>query len=221
MDLSIIIVSWNVADLLVDCLRSILAHPPKSEYEILVVDNASQDNSTQILRKEFPQARLILNEQNVGFAAGNNQAIEVATGRYILLLNPDTVVYEGTLQNLVDFLDEHPQAGAAGSLYENPDGSLQPSAYPFPTVPREFWRLMHLDKLLTYGVYDQQRWRKDTPRQVEALQGASLLLRRAALKQTGLLDTSYFMYTEEIDLCYRLHLKGWTLYWVPQSRILH
>ena len=134
MDLSIIIVSWNVADLLVNCLNSILTHPPSGSFEILVVDNASSDDSVRVLREKFPQIRLILNDQNVGFAGANNQAMRAAEGRHVLLLNPDTIVFEGTLQCLVDFLDQNPQAGAAGSLYENPDGSLQPSAFPFPTV---------------------------------------------------------------------------------------
>ena len=221
MDLSIILISWNVADLLVNCLRSIFAHPPDGVFEVWVVDNASHDNSVQIIQEQFPQVKLILNEKNVGFAAANNQALQASNGRFALLLNPDTVVSEETLQKLVGFLDENPQVGAAGSLYQNPDGSLQPSCYPFPTVAREFWRLLHMDKLYAFGVYNMQRWSKETPREVDALQGASLLLRRAALEETGLLDTSYFMYTEEIDLCYRLHLKGWTLYWVPQSRIVH
>jgi len=121
----------------------------------------------------------------------------------------------------VDFLDQNPQAGAVGSLYENPDGSLQPSAFPFPTVSRELWRLLHLDRLHAYGTYAMQRWSRETPREVDSLQGASLMLRRAALDETGLLDTGYFMYTEEIDLCYRLRQKGWSLYWVPRSRIIH
>jgi len=221
MDLSIILISWNVADLLVNCLRSIFAHPPDGAFEVWVVDNASHDNSVQIIREQFPQVKLILNEKNVGFAAANNQALQVSSGRYALLLNPDTIVSKETLQKLVSFLDENPQAGAAGSLYQNPDGSLQPSCYPFPTVGREFWRLLHLDKLYAFGVYDMQRWSKETPRQVDALQGASLLLRRSALEKTGLLDTGFFMYSEEIDLCYRLHTEGWSRYWVPQSRIIH
>lgn len=221
MDLSIIIVSWNVADLLVNCLRSILQHPPAGEYEIWVVDNASQDRSVEAVREQYPQVKVIANAENIGFAAANNQAMALASGRYLLLLNPDTLVYAGTLQILIDFLDAHPRAGAAGSLYALPDGSLQPSCFPYPTVSRELWRLLHLDRIHAYGVYDMQRWSRETERQVDSLQGASLMLRRSALEQTGLLDTGYFMYTEEIDLCYRLHRKGWSLFWVPRSRITH
>lgn len=221
MDLSIILVSWNVADLLANCLRSIMAYPPEGNFEVWVVDNASRDNSVQLIRDQFPHVNLILNDKNVGFAAANNQALQASSGRYALLLNPDTIVLPNTLQKLVSFLDENPDAGAAGSLYQNPDGTLQPSCFPFPTVAREFWRLLHFDKLYAFGIYDMQRWSKETPRQVDSLQGASLLLRRSALEKTGLLDTEYFMYSEEIDLCYRLRENGWSLYWVPQSKIVH
>jgi GT2 family glycosyltransferase len=221
MHLSIVIVSWNVIDLLVNCLRSISTHPPAVDYEVWVVDNASKDDSVRVLQEQFPHVNLIINPTNVGFAAANNQAMEAARGRYVLLLNPDTLVYEDTLQKLVDFLDANPQAGAVGSLYESQDGSLQPSCFPYPTLSRELWRLLHLDRIVTYGVYDMRAWSREIPRKVDTLQGASLMLRRSALEQTGLLDTGYVMYTEEIDLCYRLHQHGWTLYWVPQSRITH
>lgn len=221
MDLSIVIVSWNVADLLANCLRSIALYPPAVEYEVWVVDNASQDDSVRIVREQFPQVHLIANPTNVGFAAGNNQALAAATGRYVLLLNPDTRVHEGTMQILIDFLDAHPQAGAAGSLYASPDGSLQQSCFPFPTVSRELWRLLHLDRFYARGIYDMHRWSRNVPREVDSLQGASLMLRRAALEQTGLLDAGYFMYTEEIDLCYRLRQRGWSLFWVPRSHITH
>lgn len=221
MDLSIVIVSWNVADLLLECLKSIAAHPPRGEYEIWVVDNASSDDTVGRVRSAFPQVRLIANEVNNGFAAANNQAIQQSRGKYVLLLNPDTLVHDQTLQSMLDFLEAHARAGAAGSIYFSPDGSLQKSCMPFPTVSRELWRLLHLDKIWAYGLYDMERWSRSEPREVDTLQGASLMLRRAALEQTGLLDTDYFMYTEEVDLCYRLHRKGWKLFWLPQSRITH
>ncbi|GAP13476.1 predicted glycosyltransferases [Longilinea arvoryzae] len=221
MELSIIIVGWNVADLLSACLESILAHPPQAEYEIWVVDNASSDDTVKRVRGQFPQVKLIANAQNTGFAAANNQAIELSQGKSILLLNPDTIVYERTLQSMLDFLESHPQAGAVGSIYFSPDGNLQKSCMPFPTVSRELWRLFHLDVLWSYGLYDMARWSRTEPREVETLQGASLMLRRSALMQAGLLDTDYFMYTEEVDLCYRLYKLGWKLYWLPESKITH
>lgn len=221
MDLSIVIVSWNVADLLIACLESIFAHPPQAEYEVWVVDNASGDDTVRRVKAGFPQVKLIVNDRNSGFAAANNQAIQASRGKYVLLLNPDTLVYDRTLQSMLDFLEANPQAGGVGSIYYSPDGSLQKSCMPFPTVSRELWRLCHLDALHAYGLYDMTHWNKSEPRDVESLQGASLMLRRAALQQTGLLDTDYFMYSEEVDLCYRLKKRGWKLFWLPQSRITH
>lgn len=223
MDLSIIIVNWNTQDLLKQCLKSVEADLAASKLntEILVVDNASTDNSTQMIKEQFPGVILIENQENVGFAAANNQAIEQSSGRYILLLNSDTEVKPRALQLLCNHLDVNPQVGAAGSQLLNPDDTLQTSCYPFPTLSRELWRLLHLDVLWSYGVYHMANWDVDTPREVEVIQGASLLLRRAALDQVGLLDDRYFMYTEEVDLCYRLRQGGWQLFWVPKSKVVH
>ncbi len=221
MELSIVIVGWNVADLLIACLKSIAAHPPREAFEIWVVDNASSDNTLQRVRSGFPQVRLIANEKNTGFAAANNQVIRQSQAKYVLLLNPDTIVYEHTLQSMLDFMNANPQAGAVGSIYFSPDGSLQKSCMPFPTVSRELWRLLHLDALWAYGLYDMDHWDRSKPREVDTLQGASLMLRRTALEQTGFLDPDYFMYSEEVDLCYRLFKQGWKLYWLPSSKITH
>jgi N-acetylglucosaminyl-diphospho-decaprenol L-rhamnosyltransferase len=220
-DLSVVIVSYNVREYLRQCLESILSAPVKASLEILVVENASTDGSLESLRSEFPQATVIESTINLGFAAGNNLAIRQSHGRYLLLLNPDTLVKPGALDALVDFLDGQPQAGAAGSRLLNPNGSLQPSCFPFPTLGRELWRLLHLDKFKSYGVYPMESWSTDTPRRVEVLQGTSLALRRSALDQVGLLDEDYFMYTEEVDLCYRLHTAGWELDYVPASQVVH
>jgi GT2 family glycosyltransferase len=139
----------------------------------------------------------------------------------VLLLNPDTEVQERALDALVDFMDAHPEAGAAGSMLLNPDGTLQPSCFPLPTLSRELWRMLHLDKIKPYGVYDMRSWSQDEPREVEDVQGASMILRRKALQQVGLLDEDYFMYTEEVDLCYRLRKNNWHIFWVPQSSVMH
>ncbi len=221
MDLSIVIVSWNVRDLLLQCLQSIYSITTSSSFEIIVVDNASQDDTLARVKAQFPQVQQIENHENVGFARANNQAIAVSTGRYVLLLNPDTRVFPGALDYLVQFLDAHPGAGAAGSHLLNPDGSLQASCYPFPTLWREFWRLFNLDALYPVALYRQDKWDLSQPRQVDYLQGTSLMLRRSALDQVGLLDENFFVYTEETDLCYRLHKAGWALFWVPQSQVTH
>lgn len=174
-----------------------------------------------MLRQQFSWIRLIENQKNVGFATANNQAIRQSTGRYVLLLNPDTEVKPGALKTLVCFMETHPEAGAAGACLLNPDGTLQTSCYPAPTLSREFWRLFHLDKLWPYGSYHMTNWNLETPREVDVVQGAALMLRRRALDQIGLMDQNYFMYSEELDLCYRLQRGGWLLYWVPTSRIVH
>jgi GT2 family glycosyltransferase len=221
MNLSIIIVSWNTAELLANCLESVYAHPPPDSFELIVVDNASTDGTVQMVRQQFPQVKLVANEENVGFAAANNQAITSSSGRYVLLLNPDTEVRPGALDTLVQFMDAHPGAGAVGVQLLNPDNTLQPSCYPLPTLSREWWRLFHLDRLRPYGTYRMTDWPLDQPKEVEVIQGAALLLRRQALDQVGLLDTDYFIYTEEVDLCYRLQHAGWRLYWVPQAQVVH
>ncbi|MCB0207890.1 MAG: glycosyltransferase family 2 protein [Anaerolineae bacterium] len=224
MDLSIIIVSWNTRDLLLQCLESVYQEIqafPQLQIETWVVDNASTDDSILQVKNKYPWVKLILNKDNVGFAGGNNQAIHQSSGRHVLLLNPDTVIKPSGLKSLVDFMDYNPQAGAAGSMLLNPDETLQTSCYPAPTLTREFWRLFHLDTIRPYGVYHMSQWDPSKPRGVDVVQGASLILRKEALDQVGVLDDTYFMYTEEVDLCYRLQKKGWLLYWVPQSKVVH
>jgi N-acetylglucosaminyl-diphospho-decaprenol L-rhamnosyltransferase len=220
-DLSIIIVSWNTCDLTRNCLASVYAYPPKCEFEVCVVDNASADGSAAMIRESFPQARLIENDENVGFARANNQAIRQTTAHYVLLLNSDTRAHPGALEALVTFMNEHPEAGAAGAHILNPDGTLQMSCYPAPTVSRELWRLLHLDTLRPYGEYRMADWSTEHPQEIDSALGAGLILRRKALDGVGLLDENYFMYSEEIDLCYRLKKSGWHIYWVPQARIIH
>jgi N-acetylglucosaminyl-diphospho-decaprenol L-rhamnosyltransferase len=219
--LSIIIVSWNTASFLENCLASILANPPTSPFENWVVDNASTDDSPRMVREKFPQVHLVENRENVGFARANNQAIQRCTGKYILLLNPDTLVASGALQALVDFLDKHPEAGAAGARILNSDGSLQISSHPRPTLSRELWRLFHLDILSAYAMYPPTKWETNQPQEVDVLGGACLLLRKEVLEQVGALDEDYFIYSEEVDLCYRIQRAGWPIYWVPQAEVMH
>jgi hypothetical protein len=221
MYLSIIIVNWNTRQLLAECLDSIYASPPDREFEIWVVDNNSQDGSQRMLQELYPEVNLIANSCNPGFARANNQAMSQCSGDYILLLNPDTVVIPGALTHLMRFLDEHPEAGAAGPRLINSDGSLQISAYPQPTLWREFWRLFHMDNLHHWALYPMKEWEQSTPRQVDVVMGACLMIRRKALDQIGLFDEDYFMYSEEVDLCCRIRQAGWSIFWVPQAVVLH
>jgi N-acetylglucosaminyl-diphospho-decaprenol L-rhamnosyltransferase len=221
MKLSIVIVNWNTRQLLAGCLESIYATAEDVELDVWVVDNASTDGSPSMVRQQFPQVSLIENPTNVGFARANNQAIERSQGRYVLLLNSDTKVLAGALKSLVIFLDEHPQAGAIGSKLLNGDGSLQPSCHPMMSPEREFWRLIFLDNFIHLATYGPDLWKSSKPRQVQVLKGACIMLRREVLDQVGLLDEAYFMFTEEVDLCYRLAQKGWQLWWVPEANIIH
>jgi len=220
-DLSIIIVNWNAADLLRQCLQSLRESDDHLEKEIIVIDNASTDGSVEMVRREFPEVRLICNPENMGFAPANNQGIEISQGQYVLLLNSDARILPGALDALVGFLAAHPAVGAVGPALVNPDGSFQVSCHPILTPWREFWRLLFLDHLVPLARYPFRRWGYEDPREVDVIKGACLLLRRQALKQVGLLDEGYFMYSEEMDLCYRLARAGWRIYWVPEARVVH
>ncbi|MBW7885133.1 MAG: glycosyltransferase family 2 protein [Caldilineaceae bacterium] len=221
---SIIIVSWNTRQLLEECLESVqdeLAALGNAAVETFVVDNASDDGSVAMVQARFPWVQRIENRTNIGFARANNQAIAVSSGEYVLLLNPDTRLLPGALATLVSFMEQTPAAGAAGSRLLNADGSLQRSCYRAPTVAREFWRLFHLDKLYPFAEYPIHSWPAASPRTVDIVQGASMIIRRRALEDAGTLDETYFMYSEEVDLCERIRRAGWEIYWVPGSAVIH
>jgi GT2 family glycosyltransferase len=232
MDLSVLIVNWNTREFTRNCLRSLAATADRVEdarlsfgphqAEVIVVDNASQDHSVELIRSEFPWIKLIVNDRNRGFAPANNQAYQISRGRYVLLLNSDTVVQPGALRALIDFVDAHTECGGGGALLRNADGSLQPSCQPMLTPWREFWRLTFLDRLWRRSTYAMTAWDETQPREVETIKGACFIVRRAALEPDApLLDEEYFMYTEEVDLCYRLMQRGWKLYWIPQAQVVH
>jgi GT2 family glycosyltransferase len=221
LDISIIIVSYNVLDYLQNCLKSIHDSKPQCTYEIIVVDNASNDQSREVILSTFPGVHWLQNSANIGFAAANNQAIQVSKGEYIWLLNPDTQVQPGALDALKQAADNDPRIAACGSKLINPDGTLQISCYPFPTLGNEFLRMFHLEKFSSRAHYPMDRWQTQTLYPVDNLQGASLLLRKSALNEVGVLDESFFVYTEEVDLNYRLKKAGWRNCWVPGSVVIH
>jgi GT2 family glycosyltransferase len=217
------VVSWNTRERLNACLASLsnACLDIQSGVEVFVVDNASTDGSAAMVCDHFPSVTLLVNETNVGFARANNQALRQCQTPYVLLLNSDAEVQSGAIQWLLSFMQEHGRAGAAGACLLNSDGSLQPSAQPMLTPEREFWRLSFADCAVRRATYRMHSWDQRTPRLVEVLKGACLVLRREALDEVGLLDDSYFMYTEEVDLCYRLAQAGWELWWVPQAKVVH
>jgi GT2 family glycosyltransferase len=223
--IAVIIVSWNTRELLRRCLQSVMAEAtalaPMATLAVWVVDNASTDGSPAMVRELFPTARLVENEGNVGFGRANNQALAQAGGDFVLLLNPDTETRPGALASLLRFMLANPAAGVVGARLLNSDGSLQTSCYPAPSLSRELWFLLHLDRLLAYGQYDMSRWPLDRPQQVDTLKGACWLMRRQALDQVGYFDERFFMYSEEVELCSRLRRAGWTLHWLPEAVVVH
>lgn len=225
MKLSICIVNWNTRDLLTQCIKSVYETTHGFAYEIIVVDNNSSDNSVDQVRKMFPDVRLIVNNENRGFAAANNQAIKVAQGEYVLLLNSDTVVLSNALEILVKFMDKHPEAGACGSKRIKPDGSLDMTVRGEPTIMGTLFHLLGLNKVFPDNRYARKYyltdWDHNTLREVPKIGGACLMLREKTLDQVGLLDERFFMYGEDVDLCYRIKGGGWRIYYVPQSVIIH
>jgi hypothetical protein len=225
MKLSIIIVSWNVQEDLVRCIRSIKENPPHKEFEIIVIDNASSDGTVDVLKRDFSELTVIANKGNRGFAAANNQGIQKALGQYILLLNPDTIVHYGSLDALTGFMDNHLDVGACGPKLLNADGTMQPSVRHFPT----FRGALHRHTVLrNFGAFRRQYedWQMedfgyDRQADVDQLMGAALLIRRSAMAQTGPMDERFFMYYEEVDLCYRLKTAGWRVVFVPEATITH
>jgi len=225
LDLSIIIVNWNTRDLLARCLRSIYDTTSNLDFEVVVVDNASTDGSQEMVRQEFSDVSLIANTENLGFAKANNQAIRRNQKRYVLLLNSDTFVRENTIEQVVAFMDAHPEAGMTGCklLYE--DGRLQPSCSTFPTLFTEFCIATGLDKLFPksplFGKYRMTYWDFDDVRQVDVILGAFMLVRATAINEVGLMDERYFMYSEEVDWCYQFKEKGWKIYFYPDVEAVH
>jgi N-acetylglucosaminyl-diphospho-decaprenol L-rhamnosyltransferase len=227
-DLSIIVVNWNVKELLRVCLQSLLAanqSMPRFTTEIIVVDSASTDSSPEMVRQEFPQVRLIAGEQNLGYAGGNNTGAEAAQGRYIFLLNPDTVVQPDTLNRMVAYMDAQPEIGALGPQLLWPDGSIQSSRRRFPTLGSLFWESTLLGQWFSQNPHSQHYHLADqpadSPQKVDWLVGAALMIRREAWQQVGPLDESFFMYFEETDWCRRSADAGWEVHYLPAAQVTH
>jgi hypothetical protein len=229
VDLSVVIVSWNVRELLRRCLQSILTSKPRRggagiRVEVIVVDNASTDGSPAMVRREFPEVRLIANSENRGFTAANNQGLAVARGRYWMLLNPDTEVLDDALAVLVAFADAHPDVGVVGPQLLNPDGSVQSSRRRFPTLATAFFESTWLEPYAPRGVIARYRvldQPDDRTLDVDWVMGAALMARREAAEQVGPLDEGYFMYAEEMDWCRRIRAAGWRAVYLPEAKVVH
>ncbi len=237
MDLSIIIVSWNVANLLADCLDSIAAVPvvrvgpdgterggTGPHTEVIVVDSASGDGTPAMIRARFPWVRLVAEEENVGFTRGNNLALAAASGRHLMLLNPDTLVHGDALNQLVDYLDTHPAVGLVGPRVLNADGTTQSTRRRFPTLLTGLFESTWLQGYAPQRVLDRfyvADQPDDGTYEVDWMQGCALVARRGVYEQIGGLDERYVMFSEELDWCRRAKNAGWQVVYVGDATITH
>jgi len=225
VDVSIIIVSYNTRAVLLDCLDSIYQWASSRAGEIIVIDNASTDGSAEAIAQRFSNVLLLRNAANLGFAKANNQGIQKASGKYLLLLNPDTLFIEDAITSLLAFIEQRPEAGIAGCKILNRDGSLQPSYFLLPNLLSVLWTALFLDRLAPLnqvnGKWILGRQPADSPSRVQRLLGAFLFARREALQQIGGFDEGFFLFSEEEDLCYRVLQQGWAIYYFPQTQIIH
>jgi N-acetylglucosaminyl-diphospho-decaprenol L-rhamnosyltransferase len=239
LDLAIVILSYNTAGLLRDCLRSVLACTGEFRYGVCVVDNASTDGSAELVAAEFPGVHLIVNRVNVGYSAGNNAGLRwfgfgeteggapiASLPRYVLLLNPDTLVPPTTFAEMITFMDANPAIGVAGPRVRLLDGSLDLACRrSFPTPEISFYRMSGLSRLFPkskrFNAYNLAYWPEDAVHPVDSVVGAYMQLRREAIVQVGLLDEHFFMYGEDLDWAKRIKDAGWMVWYYGQSEITH
>ncbi|MGV3707478.1 MAG: glycosyltransferase family 2 protein [Gemmatimonas sp.] len=224
---TIIIVNWKVRELLRACLQSVYEQQRGNEtdYEVIVVDNASDDGSVEMVQAEFPRVRMMANSHNIGFGRANNQAYREARGRHIVLLNPDTVVLDGAIDQMVEYLERHPDVGALGCRLLNSDGTYQRwTAGAFPTLGRTARHAFFLDLLFrgnenTRSLYLNKDVGVDLD--VDWVSGACMALRREALGRSAIFDEAFFMYGEDAELCERIHRGGWRVVYSPSMTVVH
>lgn len=224
--LSICILNWNGKDFIRECIASVYNANLSISFEIILIDNNSTDGSAEMAVLSFPDIRFVKNPDNCGFAKGNNSAIKVSNGKYIVLLNPDTLVYPGTFDTMVAFMDRHEKAGICGPRLCHPETKkVETSARSFPTLMPLFWNLVYLDRVFPesrFWASYQRTWDiRVEPHVVDWVTGACLMIRRDAIDEIGLLDESIFMYCEDIDWCYRCKKAGSRIFYLPGVLIGH
>jgi N-acetylglucosaminyl-diphospho-decaprenol L-rhamnosyltransferase len=218
-DMSILLVCWNNKDYLEPCLRSLYDADLSCSFDVLVVDNGSKDGSQDMLHEKFPEVKIIQNNFNAGLSHATNQGIEATNGRYVLLLNNDTIVNRHALDSMVQFLEKTPDAGAVGGQLLNPDGSYQAGGSNFPSLHEEFLITTRLGALFVPS-YPDIKPAKDI-RQVDWIGSACLLVRREVFDKIGVLDETYFIYGDEADLQFRIKKAGWKVYYLPDVTTIH
>lgn len=226
MNLSIVIVSYNTKELLADCLNSIYKATKPKLTEIFVVDNASHDQTEAYIKKKFPQVRLIANEKNVGFSKANNQALRIAKGKYILILNPDTKIMPGTIAKMETFMQSHPEAAVATCRVELANGSLDKDCRRhFPTPYRAMTHFLSLAKIFKGSRFFDQYYMgyldENQQAEIDSCVGAFMFVRSSAIQKVGFFDEDFFFYGEDLDLCYRLKKAGYEILYTPITKVLH
>ncbi len=224
--ISIIIVSWNTKQMLCDCLVSIYQTIKNDlAFEIIVVDNNSSDDSCKMIKENFPHVILIENSYNNGFASANNAAIEISKGRYILLLNSDTIILDKAIQKSLAFAEIHPEAAVIGCKLLKPDRTIQQSCFMFPSILNMILSASYLYKIFPknhfFGRERMTWWDRQNIQKVDVVTGCFMLVRSEAVKKIGKMDESYFMYGEETDWCYRFKQAGWENIFFPDAQIIH
>jgi len=220
VDLSIVIVAWNVRELVLDCLASIREAKLGVSYEVILVDNGSADFTVETVSRQFPETRILALPKNIGFGAGNNRGLEVMRGRHAVLLNSDTIVLPGGLEACVRYLDEHPRVGAVGPQLLNPDRTKQNCIHNSPNLVSEVVGQSLLRRLFPRR-YPSKLVDYDGPVEVEAVLGACLFARREVIEQVGMIDEGYFFFLEETDWCHRIRAAGWRIVHLPDAYVIH
>lgn len=225
MDVSIVVVAWNVREILCNCLKSVYNETKGVNFEVIYVDNASKDGSVEMVTKEFPEVKIIQNEKNEGFIRANNQGIEIAEGRYVLLLNSDTLVLENAIAKTVKFADAHPEAAVIGCKVLNPDKTLQRTCFMYPSILNMLLSATHLYKIFPRSKFcGRERmswWDFNDVREVETVCGCFSLVRKDAIEQVGLMDEKYYVYGDDPDWCYRFKKNKWKILFAPEPKIIH
>jgi len=225
VELSVIIVSWNTKKLVLDCLESLQSNPARCSTEIILVDNASSDDTAESVRKLYPSVKVIQNRENLGFAKANNIGMEISSGEYVALINSDVVVPLGCLEKMIEYMKQHPDTGMLGPKMILRDGTIGQSCYRFPTVWSWFCNALALDSLFkgarAFGDFEMASFPYDSIEDVDVLTGWFWMVRRKALDRVGDLDDRFFMYGEDIDWAKRFHEDGWRVTFYPVAHAIH
>ena len=227
IDISIIVVNYNAKEFLRKCIASILKNVKSISYEVIIIDNNSSDKSAEMIEKEFSQVKLIANKNNVGFSKANNQGVKISKeSRFVLFLNPDTVVHKQVIEGMINFMNTHEDAGAATCKLIMPNGKIDDATHRgFPTPWNAFSHFSGLEKLFPnsklFAGYSLGWMNMDSSHEIDVLAGAFMLVRREAGEKVGWWDEDYFFYGEDIDFCYMLKQKGWKIYYVPGVFVTH